>query len=83
VRIAVELAKTIAPPTACTTRQPISHNAPRPACSGSRESATEATVKIIKPRLYSLTRPYMSPSRPRATTSTADTSRKPISIQSR
>ena len=83
VRIAVELANTMDPPTACTIRQPISHSAPEPPWNGSTDSAMEASVKITNPRLYSLTRPYMSPRRPRATTSTADTSRKPISIQSR
>ena len=83
VRIAVELAKTIEPPTACMTRQAISQSAPAGPWSGSTDSAIEAKVKTTNPRLYSLTRPYMSPSRPSATTSTADTSRKPMMIQSR
>ena len=40
-------------------------------------------VKTAKPRLYIRTRPNMSPSRPRLTTSTAVTTRKPRIIQSR
>jgi hypothetical protein len=83
VRIAVELAKIMPPPTPCTTRQAISHMAPEPAVSGSRESAIEATEKTTKPRLYIFTRPYMSPNLPSVTTSTAETSRKPMIIQSR
>src|SRR5215475_11345372 len=83
VRIAVEFANTIAPPTACTTRHKISHIAPPPPTSGSSDSAIDDSVKTTKPRLYILTRPYMSPSRPSETTSTADTSRKPMIIHSR
>ena len=51
VRIAAELAISIAPPKACTTRQPISHSAPPPPVSGSSDSAIEASVKTTKPRL--------------------------------
>ncbi|CAM5664047.1 hypothetical protein KAURM247S_02355 [Kitasatospora aureofaciens] len=51
VMIAAELAISIEPPTACTTRQPISHSAPGPPCSGSRDRATEVRVKIRKPAL--------------------------------
>ena len=36
---------------------------------------------MAKPRLYILTRPYMSPTRPKLTTSTEVTSRNPIRIQ--
>ena len=43
----------------------------------------EATVKIANPMLYIRTRPNMSPSRPNDTTSTADTTRKPMNIHSR
>ena len=51
--------------------------------NGSTESSTEKTEKTRKPRLYIFTRPYMSPSRPSVTTSTAETTRKPMMIQSR
>ena len=51
VRIAAELAISIAPPNACTIRQPISHIAPRPPVSGSSDSAIEASVNTTKPRL--------------------------------
>ncbi len=74
VMIAAELAISIEPPTAWTTRQPISQSAPWPPLNGSRDRMIEQTAKIAKPRLYSLTRPYMSPSRPSVTTSTAVTS---------
>jgi hypothetical protein len=40
-------------------------------------------VKIANPRLYIFTRPNMSPIRPKVTTSTAITTRYPISIHSR
>ena len=83
VRIAVELANSIEPPTACTNRQPMIHNAAPPPLPGVSASATEAAVKTTKPRLYIRTRPRVSPSRPRVTTSTAETSRYPINIQSR
>ena len=39
------------PPTACSTRQPISHSAPRPPSNGSNDSRIEATVKTTKPAL--------------------------------
>ena len=51
VRIAVELAISIAPPTACTTRKRISQSAPRPPVNGSRARAIEASVKIANPAL--------------------------------
>ena len=51
VRIAAELAISIAPPNACTIRQTISQSAPGGPVSGSRDSATEASVKTTKPRL--------------------------------
>ena len=51
VRIAAELAISIAPPNACPKRQPISHSAPWVPVSGSSESAIEASVKTTKPRL--------------------------------
>ena len=73
--MAAELAVSMAPPTACTMRQPISHSAAGAPWNGSNDSASDATLKITKPRLYIRTRPNMSPSRPSATTSTAETSR--------
>jgi len=51
VRIAAAFAISIAPPNACTIRQPISHSAPALPASGSSESAMEAAVKTTKPRL--------------------------------
>ena len=46
------------------------------------ESRIENTVNTAKPRLKMRTRPNMSPTRPRETTSTARTTMKPISIHS-
>ena len=83
VRIAVELANSIAPPTPCPIRITISHIAPEPPVKGSTDSSTEKTENTRKPRLYILTRPYMSPRRPSVTTRTAETTRKPMMIQSR
>ena len=83
VRIAVELANRNAPPMPCTTRQMISHSAPALPCSQVAASKIEPMVKIAKPMLYIRTRPNMSPSRPNDTTSTADTTRKPMNIHSR
>ncbi len=51
VMIAAELAISIAPPTACTTRQPISQSTPAPPENGSSESTTEVTVKTRNPAL--------------------------------
>ena len=51
VRIAAELAISIDPPTACSTRQPISHSAPWPPSKGSNDSRIEATVNTAKPAL--------------------------------
>ena len=51
VRIAAELAVSIEPPRAWSTRQPISHSAPRAPRNGSKESRIEATVKTAKPAL--------------------------------
>ena len=75
VMIAVEFAVSIAPPMPCTIRSVISSSAPAEPELGTSAHATEATVKIRKPRLNSLARPYWSPSRPKVTTSTAVTSR--------
>ena len=49
VMIAVEFANSIAPPTPCTTRQPISHSAPALPCQGTSASATDAAVKTTNP----------------------------------
>ena len=81
--MAVELAISSAPPTPWTTRHTISHIAPRAPWPGVSDSAIEASVNTAKPALYMRTRPNMSPSRPKVTTSTAVTTRYPISIQSR
>lgn len=51
VRIAAEFAVSIEPPTACTTRQAISHIAPCPPSNGSKDSRIEATVNTAKPEL--------------------------------
>ena len=83
VRIAVELANRNAPPMPCTIRQPISHSAPAVPCCQVTVRKIEATVKTANPRLYIRTRPNMSPSRPKLTTSTADTTRNPMNIHSR
>jgi hypothetical protein len=83
VKIAAEFAVSIEPPSACRNRQPISHIAACEPVKGSSDSRTEAAVNTAKPRLQVLTRPRMSPSRPRLTTSTACTSRYPMIIHSR
>ena len=51
VRIAVELAKSIAPPMPWTRRQPMIQRAPAEPVNGSRASSTELRKKIRKPRL--------------------------------
>ena len=75
VRIAVEFAVSMAPPTPCTMRSTISSRAPALPVLSTSAQPTEPSVKIRKPRLNSRARPYMSPSRPNVTTSTAVTSR--------
>jgi hypothetical protein len=57
VRIAGELAISIAPPMAWMTRKPISHIAPPGPVSGSNGSASAPSPKTAKPRLYIRTRP--------------------------
>ena len=59
----------------CTTRMMISCMAPALPTPGVSDRAIEATVKTAKPALYILTRPKMSPRRPKVTTSTAVTTR--------
>ena len=83
VRMAVELANRNAPPMPWTTRQMISHSAASVPVSQVTARNIDATVKTAKPMLYIRTRPNMSPSRPKDTTSTAVTTRKPINIHSR
>ena len=83
VRIAPELAEMFAPPMPWTIRNPISHSAPALPCSQSMLSMIEAIAKMRKPRLYMRTRPNISPSRPRLTTSTLVVMRYPSIIQSR
>ena len=83
MRIALEFAKSSAPPTPWPTRIMISQSAAVVPCIHVIESRIEKSVKTAKPRLNIRTRPYMSPSRPRLTTSTAITTRKPRISQSR
>ena len=83
VRMAVELANRNAPPTPCTIRQMISQSAASVPFIQVTARKMDATVKTVKPMLYMRTRPNMSPSLPKDTTSTADTTRKPMNIHSR
>ncbi len=82
VMMAEELAKSMAPPTPWPTRMVINQMAPAVPVSHVTARRTEKTVKTAKPRLKILTRPKMSPTRPRVTTSTARTTVNPMSIQS-
>ena len=82
VMMADELAKSMAPPTPWPIRMVMSQMAPAVPVSQVTASRTEKAVKTAKPRLKIFTRPNMSPTRPRVTTSTASTTMKPISIQS-
>ncbi len=83
VRMADELAIRNAAPTPCTTRMTIIHIAPFEPCIQVTESRIDPAVNTAKPRLYMRTRPNMSPTRPRLTTSTAITTMNPRSIHSR
>jgi len=51
VMIAVELAKSIAPPTPCTMRNPMSHSAAGPPVPGTSDSAIDPSVNTTNPRL--------------------------------
>jgi hypothetical protein len=82
VTMAEELAKSMAPPTPWPMRMPMSQSAPVEPWSQVMESRIEKTVKTAKPRLKMRTRPNMSPTRPRLTTSTARTTMNPNSIHS-
>ena len=53
----------------------MSHSAPCEPVNGVSDSRIDARVKMRKPALYMRTRPYMSPRRPKVTTSTAVTTR--------
>ncbi len=81
--MADELAIRNAAPIPWTTRITIIHRAPALPCIQVTDSRIDPAVKIAKPRLYMRTLPNMSPTRPRLTTSTAITTMKPSSIQSR
>ena len=83
VMIAEELAKSMAPPTPWPIRIEINHKAPAVPWSQVTARRREKTVKTAKPRLKIFTRPNMSPTRPRDTSSTASTTMNPSSIQSR
>src|ERR1700677_3785860 len=56
------------------------HSAPPAPVIQVTDNKIEKTVNTAKPRLYIRTRPYMSPTRPRLTTSTAVTRVNPIRI---
>ena len=83
VRMAVEHAKIIAPPTPWIEWKRISSSAAVGPVVNTRESRIDPTVKTRNPRLYKRTRPNMSPMRPRLTTSTAVTTMYPMIIHSR
>jgi hypothetical protein len=83
VRMAFALANTMAPPTPWNTRMTMSQMAPSVPDIQVTVSSREKKVNTAKPRLYILTRPYMSPNRPKLTTSTLVTTRKPRIIHSR
>jgi len=61
---------------------PINHIAAAGPLNQVTASRMEKRVKTAKPRLKMRTRPNMSPTRPRVTTSTARTTMNPINIQS-
>ena len=75
VMIALEFAISMAPPTPCRTRMRISHTPAAVPCIQVTDSRIENTVNTANPALYIRTRPNMSPSRPKLTTSTAVTTR--------
>ena len=74
--MAAELARSKAAPTPWKTRITISQIAAAGPDIQVMVSRREKKVKMAKPRLYIRTRPYMSPSRPRLTTSTLVTTMK-------
>ncbi len=76
--MAPELANRNDAPMPCPTRMKMIHNAPSVPVIQVMDNRIENTVKTANPRLYMRTRPYMSPTRPKLTTSTAVTNMKPI-----
>ena len=64
-----------APPIPWTIRNPMRYMAPARPVIQSTLNRIEAMVNIRNPRLYSRTRPYMSPRRPKLTTRTLVTTR--------
>ncbi len=72
-----------APPTPWPIRIAIIHLAASAPCIHVIESMMEQSVNTAKPMLNIFTRPYMSPMRPKLTTSTAVDTMKPIIIHSR
>ncbi len=83
MRIADEFAIRNAPPTPWTTRQKISQMAAGAPSNHVAARKIDDTVKTRNPMLYMRARPNMSPRRPKLTTRTAVTTRKPIIIHSR
>ena len=83
VRIAEELANRKAPPTPWPMRITIIQIAAGGPVIQVTDRSSEKTVKIAKPSVNMRTRPYMSPTRPKLTTSTAVATRKPMIIHSR
>ncbi len=81
VMMAIELAKMKAPPTPWPTRITMIQRAAFGPVIQVTDRRMEKTVKMANPRVYMRTRPKMSPTRPKLTTSTDVTRRKPIRIQ--
>ena len=65
VRIALELANSIAPPMPCRIRMMIRYQPAASPCSQLTDSRMENSEKIAKPMLNMRTRPNMSPRRPK------------------
>jgi hypothetical protein len=83
VRIGAEFAIRKAPPMPWPTRIKMSHSAPEVPSSQVIDNKTEKNEKTAKPSVNIRTRPYMSPIRPKLTSSTAVQTMKPINIQRR
>ena len=83
VRIAAVFAVRKAAPTPWKIRMTTSQMAAAVPCIGVMVSSSEKKVKMAKPKLNILTLPNMSPRRPKLTTRTAVTARKPRISQSR
>ncbi len=79
--MALELANRNAPPTPWKTRMTMIQMAPATPVNHVTDRRIEKNVKTANPKLYIRTRPNMSPTRPRLTTSTAVTSKKPMNTQ--